>query len=208
MSLHVTQLTVGQMQENCYIVHCLDTNECLIIDPGDDASYIAEKILSMQVKPIGIVATHGHFDHVLAACELQLVFTNPFMIHENDAFLLDRMSETAAHFLKYKIVEMKPTISKTIRGGDVLPIGNCSVQIIETSGHTPGSISLYDKKSAVIFVGDLIFAGGGVGRTDFSYCRPLDLHDSIQTVLQLPPHTTMYAGHGEKTTVENEIVYH
>ncbi len=204
----IKTLTVGQMQENCYLVTCVQTRNCLIIDPGDDAGYITDKILSLQITPIGIVATHGHFDHVMAALELQLVFSIPFMMHGNDQFLLDRMSETASHFLHHDVLERKAQVTKTIVANDTISVGNQTLHVIGTPGHTPGSVSIYAKESGVVFVGDVLFQGGTVGRTDHSYGRPLDLHDSIQTILNLPKQTIIYPGHGEQTTVEDEMVYH
>ncbi len=207
-TLRVTPLIVGQMQENCYLVSSDLNSECFIIDPGDDATYIAEKILEKQLHPVGIIATHGHFDHVMAAFELQLLFTIPFYIHKKDKFLLDRMSETAEHFLKHTIVELKPQISTYLQTDLKLSLGGSDVEIIEAPGHTPGSVCLYFASSNLAFVGDLLFAQGNVGRTDFSYGRPLELHDSIEKILKLPGNTTLYTGHGEVTTVESEMVYH
>jgi glyoxylase-like metal-dependent hydrolase (beta-lactamase superfamily II) len=196
------------MQENCYIVASPDTHECIIIDPGDDATYISEKILGLQFTPVGIIATHGHFDHVMGALELQLVFSVPFMMHANDEFLLDRMNETAAHFLGHSVAEQRPQISRTIAEGMTVQVGSSSVQVLETPGHTPGSICLYSPTDAIVFVGDVLFKGGAIGRTDFSYGRPLTLRDSVDRLLKLPPDTLVYPGHGDTTTLGEEMVYH
>lgn len=204
----VTPLTVGSMQENCYIVACQNTSECIIIDPGDDASYISEKIVSLTYKPIGIVATHGHFDHVMGALELELVFAIPFMMHANDEFLLDRMSETATHFLGHPVVEQKPHVTKKISEGMSIQIGSSSLNVLETPGHTPGSVCLYSAEDSLVFVGDVLFKGGAVGRTDFSYGRPLTLRDSVDRLFGLPAHTLVYPGHGDTTTLGDEMVYH
>lgn len=207
-TLEVMILQVGQMQANCYIVTCPQTKECLIIDPGDDAQYITDKISSIQATPIGIVATHGHFDHIMAAAELQLIYSVPFMMHTHDEFLLKRMTETARHFLQHDLVTLPPIVSKTIQDSDMVTVGSHALRIIETPGHTPGSVSLYNEQCGILFVGDVLFQNGGVGRTDHSYCRPLELHDSIDTILDLPGYTIIYPGHGEQTTVDAEMVYH
>ena len=94
-SVFVRKFTVGQMQENCYVLIDSESREALVIDPGDDASYLAEQINKEEAKPVAILATHGHFDHVLAALELQLIYQVPFRMSQDDQFLLDRMSETA-----------------------------------------------------------------------------------------------------------------
>ncbi len=204
----VTPITVGSMQENCYVVACQDTKECFIIDPGDDASYISEKIVGLQYTPIGIIATHGHFDHIMGALELQLVFSVPFMMHARDEFLLERMNETATHFLGHLVEEQPPQVTTTISEGMTLQLGSTSLQVLETPGHTPGSVCVYSDADAILFVGDVIFKGGAIGRTDFSYGRPLILRDSVDRLLGLPPHTLVYPGHGDTTTLREEMVYH
>jgi glyoxylase-like metal-dependent hydrolase (beta-lactamase superfamily II) len=207
-NLIITQLTVGSMQENCYIVSCSETLECIIVDPGDDSQYISEKILSLGHTPVSIVATHGHFDHVMAVLDLQLIFNIPFMMHKKDEFLLERMSETASHFLGHDVVEMKPILNKMLTEGMNISIGKSSLKVIETPGHTPGSVCLYNADESILFVGDLLFKDGAVGRTDFVYGRPLILRDSVNLIMTYPEKTIMYPGHGESTTIADEIVYH
>lgn len=82
--MKITTLPVGQLKANCYLTICPKTKSCLIIDPGDEASFISEKILREKLKPIAIVATHGHFNHILAANELQMNFNLPFLVHKKD----------------------------------------------------------------------------------------------------------------------------
>jgi glyoxylase-like metal-dependent hydrolase (beta-lactamase superfamily II) len=86
-----------------------------------------------------------------------------------------------------------------------LEIGDLKFEIIETPGHSPGSISLYSNKLGVVFVGDVIFAGGGVGRTDFKYSNRKDLEKSIKKLFKLPKNTIVYSGHGAETTIGEEI---
>lgn len=205
-TLTIKTLPVGQMAANCYLVQDSATRELVIIDPGEDANYIAEHVLKLDGIPIAIVATHGHFDHILGARELQLTFGIPFYIHAADTFLVARMPETAAHFLGRKIVETAPVADKSLADKEVLKIGNHSLIVIETPGHTPGSICLYAKKENVLFVGDTIFAGGGVGRTDFSYSEPLKLAESIHRILSFPPETRLLPGHGEEVSVAERTI--
>ena len=81
-------------------------------------------------------------------------------------------------------------------------------EIIHTPGHTPGSVSLYSKENAKLFVGDLIFAKGGVGRTDFSYCSTADLWKSIKKILTLPDQTQVFSGHGDEFYLADEKIYY
>jgi hydroxyacylglutathione hydrolase len=208
LSVFLKKLTVGQMGVNCYIAVDEFSREAVIIDPGDEASYIAEQLSTLDVKPIAILATHGHFDHVLAAFELQMIYQIPFCMSREDAFLLDRMSETAEHFLGHAIVEMPPKITTPLHDREQIAFGKSFLTVLSLSGHTPGSVGFYIKKQDVLFVGDTIFSEGHVGRTDFSYADPKKLDSSIGKIFSLPDATILYPGHGEETTVLKEKRYH
>lgn len=206
-SYSITRLVVGQLATNCYIVADASSRTAVIVDPGGDAQYIAGHVQSLGVTPTAIVATHGHFDHILASSELKGIFHIPFLIHKDDRFLVTRMHETALHFLGSHIVEPAPAVDRYIGNGEEFPLGGGKLKIIGTPGHTPGSISIVVSKR-VVLVGDTIFAGGAVGRTDFSYSKPELLATSIRTILSNPADTVLYSGHGDETTVGGERPYH
>jgi glyoxylase-like metal-dependent hydrolase (beta-lactamase superfamily II) len=182
----IKTLVVGRMATNCYIV------DGIIIDPGDDAEYVMSHCTT---KPTMIVATHGHFDHIMAAYALQRTYNIPFYIHKDDIFLLSNMQSSAKHFLGLNDVDPPPTPS---------PIRNLS--FIHTPGHTPGSICL--PVGDVLFTGDTIFANGAVGRTDHEYSDKTALSRSIKTILSLPSETRLLSGHGEASRVKYERPYH
>ena len=204
----IETLTVGQMAEHCYLVMDEQSKELFIIDPGDDASYIAEHIEKLQGKPTAVLATHGHFDHVLAANELCLIYAIPFYMKKDDQFLLDRMSDTAKHFLGHGVVEAPPTISKSFFDGETIAFGGNMLEVHDSPGHTPGSVFFYLNSEHTIFAGDTIFENGAVGRTDFSYSEPLKLSESVGKILSYPPETIVLSGHGGMTTVLEEKKYH
>jgi len=192
--LQVISLTVGQLQTNCYLIVDKSSRDALIVDPGDDADYIIRIISDHQCKPVKIIATHGHFDHILAAAELKLAFKIPFYIRGEDNFLVDRMKTSADHFLG--ITTSEPAKVDGFLKSKVT-WGKSTMEIIHTPGHTPGSISLYSKEEKILFCGDLLFAGRSVGRTDFAYSSQKDLEKSLKRVFQLPGETEVYPGHGE-----------
>lgn len=219
--MKIERLVVGQLATNCYLVSD-KKNEAIIIDPGDDGDYIIQRILDLKLSPKLIIATHGHFDHVLAAFELRLAFNIPFLIHKADLFLLKQARQSARHFLK---IEIDPVAlpDKFVKDGDLLKFSGEQLGVISTPGHTPGSISLYyfrhaeeisvsannyqipkqvwdETKTNVVFTGDTLFAEG-VGRTDFSYSSKKDLEKSIKKLSRLPGETIAYPGHGEETTI-------
>src|SRR3990172_10555432 len=196
--LRIKRLPVGQLKTNCYLV--IEDDKCVIIDPGDDADYIKRIIADEGVDPIKIIATHGHYDHILAASELKLAYKIPFIMHKKDEFLLARMSTSAKKFTGITSGP-PPKVDEYPSINDNLTINHQSLNILHTPGHTPGSITLYCEEEYFAFVGDLIFAGGTVGRTDFAYSGTFDLKQSVAKILKLPPKTKVYPGHGDETIV-------
>jgi glyoxylase-like metal-dependent hydrolase (beta-lactamase superfamily II) len=168
---------------------------------------LIQQISDLDIKPTQIIATHGHFDHIMAAFELQNTFNIPFKLSSNDKFLLKRMNSNSMRFTGAESGP-PPQIDKYLDREDSLTQSNNKFKLIPSPGHTPGSISIYLPDLKVVFVGDVLFAGGGIGRYDFDYCNYSDLTKSIQKLLSLPIDTTVYSGHGDTTTIGKEINYH
>jgi len=197
-------LRLGQLETNCYLVW-ERSKDCLIIDPADESTEITEEIRMRGLIPKGIVATHGHFDHVLAALDLKLIYQIPFYCSSRDKFLLDRVGETAEYFLKRKIKMPKLKIDKDLERLGAIKIGEEKLEIIKTPGHTPGSICLYDKAAKILFSGDTIFKGS-VGRTDFAYGSEEKLEKSLKMIGGLEEETVILPGHGKETTIGEERI--
>lgn len=206
--MRIERLIVGQLQTNCYLAwpHFSplageanpQDNGAIIIDPGDDADFIIRKIQDLKLQPTFIVATHGHFDHVLAVTELRLAFKIPFLIHQADLFLLKRLQETTKYFTGTETDPILPP-DEFVKEGDLIKFGNEKLKVIETPGHTPGSIALFTP--GILFSGDTVFAQG-VGRTDFAYASPKKLENSLKKLFKLPNKTVVYPGHGSTTAIE------
>ncbi len=195
--MNIQKFVVGELQANCYLVSDKTSDECLIIDPGDEANLISENILRQNLKPIGIIATHGHFDHVMAANELQMAFDIPFYLHPNDEKILNYMTDSASHWLNRKIIEQPPAKVEYIENGEKIETGNWNLEVIHTPGHSPGGICLFNKKSKVVFTGDTLFKNG-IGRTDFSYGSPQKIKQSLEKIRNNFSGYTAYPGHGEE----------
>lgn len=195
--MEVQRLIVGQLQTNCYLVFDSKKKDALIIDPADDGDYIIRKIKDLDLIPKLIVATHGHFDHVLAVTELKLAFGIPFWLHRADLTILKRVQPTVKYFTGGQ-TDPASRPDKFIKGGDLIRFGQKSLKVINCPGHSPGGVALVGK--GVLFSGDTLFANG-VGRTDFSYSSKIDLDKSIAKLLSLPKNTIIYPGHGPATTV-------
>lgn len=188
------------MQANCYFL--IDGEECLIIDPADEASFILEELQRRKLKLVGMLATHGHFDHIMAAGEIQKSLDVALYIDNKDMFLIDRLEETAEYFLGYKPIVIKPVlINRLINTKNKL--GFFELSVYHSPGHTPGSSCFFFKNEKVIFTGDTLFKRG-IGRYDFSYSSKKDLKKSLKKLLKLPNDTVVYPGHGESTTIKEE----
>ncbi|MCX6725748.1 MAG: MBL fold metallo-hydrolase [Candidatus Shapirobacteria bacterium] len=216
--MKIEKLIVGQLQTNCYLVWDEISKEGVIIDPGDDGEYIINRIKDLEIKPQMILATHGHFDHLLAVLELKLAFKIPFLLQEKDLFLAKK-AVSSAHFFTGDREALPVLVDKFIKEGDIIKFGaakqTSQLKVLETPGHSPGGVSFYGrgvlfhkkqaclflKKQACLFSGDTLFAQS-IGRTDFSYCSHQDLINSIKNKLfNLPNETIVYPGHGEETTI-------
>jgi len=206
--IEITTLIVGQMATNCYLLSDPVTHEAAIVDPGDDAEYISDTVFRLHMKPIMIIATHGHFDHIMAAYALTMNYRIPFCIHGDDLFLVDRMEPTARHYLGYKEIDPKPAVDNQISEGQIFMIGNAPVIVCHTPGHTPGSVCLEIPQNNTLLSGDTIFASGAVGRTDYAYGSPAALKRSIGRILSYPKKTRILPGHGQETSVAAEKAFH
>lgn len=203
-NLAIESLTLGQLETNCYIPWCKKTKQCIVIDPADSAQTITQIIIDLQLKPLCIVFTHAHFDHVLGSLELKLNFDLPIFMHQNDVKLLKTAQKSGSYWLK-RVVDPVPTVTKTISEDTILKIGNSELRAIHTPGHTPGSICLFaNEPRPLLFTGDTLFKAG-VGRTDFEYSSPADLNKSIEKLFNnLPGETICFPGHGSYTILSQE----
>lgn len=186
MPLSVIKQTVGPFEENCYIVFDPQGKEGIIIDPGDASDFIAQTVSEKEIRIKSIIATHGHSDHTSAIFELQLLLNVPFYMNPKDKFLLPK-----GKFGNNPVI-------KPLKEGDKIKVGRYSLKVSEVPGHTPGSVFLYDNKSNLIFVGDVIFSDGSLGRYDFYYSRKEILFKSVANILKLPGTLRVYSGHGEE----------
>lgn len=201
MLMNVTALPLGDLTTNCYLVWDESTLEALIIDPADNGDFITDTILQHQLQPVAIVLTHGHFDHVLGLLEVSLNFPVPVLIHEADIFLIKQAQSSALHWL-HRRVDPVPVPGGRIKENDIITFGHEELRIMETPGHTPGSICLYNDQA--IFSGDTLFANG-VGRTDFKYASSEQLQQSLQKIADTMPNVPIFPGHGEAVRLEEAL---
>ncbi len=196
----IKNVVVGPLEVNCYVIGCEDTKEAAIIDPGDNADEIIRIIVKEGLKPKFIINTHAHFDHIGGVKVIQDHFKIDFILHEDDLFLVDNASEQSTAFGLNPI--SKPEVNKYVIDGEEINLGNKSITVIHTPGHSPGCVCYYSDNN--IFVGDTLFAGS-IGRTDLPGGSHETLINSVKEKLfALGDNTTVHPGHGPSTTIENE----
>ena len=204
--LKYEKLVLGELETNCYIVWDDETKEGVIIDPADAATEISDEVQRLQLKLLVILATHGHFDHLLAAMDLKLMYNIPIGVSVKDMFLLKRQKETAEHFLRHRVDTLDiPETEVDLSNAKNILLGDEKLRVIKTPGHTPGGVCFFDSRQKLLFTGDTLFAEGGVGSTDHKYSSMSDLRKSLRNLLELPPETTVLPGHGETDTISNSL---
>jgi glyoxylase-like metal-dependent hydrolase (beta-lactamase superfamily II) len=192
---------VGPLDCNCYIVGDAETREAIVIDPGGDADELAAVVSEKGLTVKSIVATHAHFDHLLAAERLHALTGAPFHLHDGDRPLLEWYQASGLMFLGVELPP-PPAVDAAVADGDVLKVGAVSLEVSHTPGHSPGSISLIG--DAQVFAGDLLFAGS-VGRVDLPGGDGGTLVTAVkERIFTLPPDFVVLPGHGPATTVERE----
>lgn len=198
-NLSLKKLIVGELATNCYIIS--QNKQALIIDPGDDYNRIANYLKEQRFSPIAILLTHGHFDHILAAQQLQKAYQLPIYANFLDAKLIKNISEHYQFFMFKKKDCQIPKITNDLNKRNKLVIKNFGCEIIQTPGHTQGSVCFYFKKQAWLFSGDTLFANGCLGRTDFAESVPEKINSSVKKLLNLPNETIIYPGHGKENKI-------
>lgn len=206
-------LILGQLDTNCYLVWDEETKEGMVIDPADDGVAISDEVQNKGIKIKGVLLTHGHFDHALAALDIKLIFNCPIYMNSKDMFLLDRQEDTSTHFLKRKIGT--PNIIKIdydLEKIKKIELGKEILEVIKTPGHTPGSVCffnlphpLFHKRGVkpILFSGDTLFKECR-GRTDFEYGSTEKIFKSLKKLMKLSEDTVVLSGHGEETTIGTE----
>lgn len=194
---------VGPLACNCYVVGDPDTKQAIVIDPGGDAELLIEEISALELTITSIVASHAHFDHILAAERVRAATDAPLSMHSLDRPLLEWMQASGRMFLGVELPP-PPGVDTEVSEGDRLSAGAVDLEILHTPGHSPGSISLVG--SDALFSGDTLFARS-VGRTDLPGGDTQTLIDTVKNKLfRLDEALPVFPGHGPATTIGDERV--
>jgi glyoxylase-like metal-dependent hydrolase (beta-lactamase superfamily II) len=192
-------IVVGRLQTNCYILQ--SNTAAIIVDPGDEPDRIVRFVHDIKVNPSHIIATHTHFDHVLGVDAIRSKLSIPFLIHHDDLSMLESMQSRVREIMGFE-VPPPPKVDSYLNDGDVLKVGDETIRVLHTPGHSPGSISLVG--DGYVLTGDALF-NQSIGRTDLPGGDLKTLMHSIKDRLfKLDDDTVVYPGHGPETTIGDE----
>jgi glyoxylase-like metal-dependent hydrolase (beta-lactamase superfamily II) len=188
----IKAFTVGRVQTNCYIVTDEETLECAVIDPGAEAGTIMRYLEENGLKCRCILLTHGHFDHTGAVEAIMKQTGAAVWMHKKDA-------RRVITEMGFKYAAPKGTLF--FGEGDIITVGSLAFEVIETPGHSEGSVCF--RCGDALFSGDTLFRDS-CGRTDFPGCSPQDMLRSLKKLYELPGDCEVYPGHMEATSLERE----
>ncbi|WP_432358609.1 MBL fold metallo-hydrolase [Sporosarcina sp. UB5] len=200
--LEIRTYPLGPIQTNCYFV-LNDEGECLVIDPGEEGDRIITEIEQLEVRPLAILLTHAHFDHIGAVDRVRNYFDIPVHIHEAEREWLGNPDlNGSSRYPGLPLVENQGA-NYFLEDGE-LQIGSFQLEARHTPGHSPGSVSFIFKEAEIAVVGDTLFKGS-IGRTDLPGGDTATLLQSIHDkLLSLDDDFLIYPGHGPSTTPGEE----
>lgn len=206
MKLHVETFTFNQFQENTFVVYD-DNKQCVIIDPGcyerSEQQLLQGFISDNNLKPLALLNTHAHIDHILGNAFVQRTYDLDHYLHIDDLVTM-RAVESYAHVYGFSGYEISPEPTHIMQANDTLNFGGISFDVFCTPGHAPGHVVFYNEENQFVVNGDVLF-NGSFGRVDLPGGDLEILKKSIHEILfQLPEETIVYCGHGAPTTIEKE----
>lgn len=204
--MQIVKLTYNPFQQNGTVV-IDDQRNCVIIDPGcyfrEEKEHFKNFFTSNDLKPLALLNTHGHIDHIMGNHLVKELFDVDLYLHKEDLFLLEGASKSA-HLYGLNEFVPSPLPDKELIDGQKLKFGDIEFEVIFGPGHAPGHVAFYNEKEKVVINGDILFQGS-YGRVDLPGGNFETLkHTITQRMFKLPEDTLVYCGHGPETTIGAE----
>ena len=207
---HIKKLVCNPLEENCYVVSD-ETKECVIIDCGayypEEFDALEAYLRDQQLKPVHLLATHGHLDHNFGNVRLFHAYGLKVEICGEDQQLVEQLPEQAKNLFGMSLSEERPQVGRLLSDGDEITFGNHTLRVLHTPGHSHGSCLYYCAEEKTVFTGDTLFRMS-IGRTDFPEGSWTEMENSLTNVVaKLPKETIVLAGHGPQSTIADELQY-
>jgi len=209
--LLVASFAAPMFSTNCWVIATEKGSECVVIDPGmpDVSHQLASILEEFALKPVAVIATHGHLDHTFSIRPIADGYDIPAYIHSQDRAALMHpenllSSEFATTLTGMEFIE--PHDVRELRNGELLHLVGLEIKTIHAPGHTAGSL-MFEISDELLISGDVLFAGS-IGRTDSPTGSAKDMDETLRKkVLPLGDHLRVLPGHGRQTTIERERKY-
>jgi hydroxyacylglutathione hydrolase len=195
----IVRLSLGPMQTNCYLAADTSSGQAAVIDPGDETWRIQHALAMHEWSLAWVLVTHGHFDHIAACGQLAEQADCPIALHPADLPLWWMHGGAGLFGLQ---IPDQPEPQHSLKEGERIAVGSLNFEVIHLPGHSPGGVGFLESRLGWLFSGDVVFAEGGVGRTDLPGGSQKALMESIAKILQLPENVIVHPGHGGPTTVK------
>jgi glyoxylase-like metal-dependent hydrolase (beta-lactamase superfamily II) len=199
-TLTLRQLTVGPLQENCWLLADTISGKAVLIDPGDESDVLLAAVDATGCALEAIWLTHAHFDHVGGVAGVVAARPVPIWLHPADAFFYANAASNAARW--GVVIQDPPPADHELAEGDRVQLGDHLFDVWHLPGHAPGHVAFIGH--GLCLSGDLLFAGS-IGRTDLPLCDPTAMHRSLMRMATLNSETRVCPGHGVSTTIGREL---
>ena len=205
MNIDIMRLVVGPIRTNCYLIKNKLSDGAIIVDPGGDEEIIENRMLAYHMKPVAILLTHGHFDHIGAVNQLKSRFGVKVYAYQDEKEVLERPDINLSSMFE-RPMSIKADVY--LRDNEEFELDGIKFKTIYTPGHTIGSCCFYIENEKVLFSGDTLFAYSH-GRTDFPTGSEGAIIRSItEKLLKLESDVKVYPGHEDETTIGREKMFY